>query len=58
MASVKEKTNSHAFHAYKGPNKIRTRTRIRGLIKAMLSVRSLKNSRWAEPLTVPWLDQA
>ena len=49
-------TNSHAFHAYKSPNKIRTRTR--GLITATLSIRSPKNSCWAEPLTVLWLDQA
>ena len=41
---------------HKSPNKIRTRTR--RLIKAMLSIRSPKNSCWAEPLTVPWLDQA
>jgi hypothetical protein len=41
---------------HKSPNKIRTRTR--RLIKAMLSISSPKNSCWAEPLTVPWLDQA
>ena len=56
MTSVKGMTSSHAFHAYKSPNKIETRTR--GLIKGMLSIRSPKDSCWAEPLTVPWLDQA
>ena len=40
---------------HKSPKKIRIRTR--RLIKAMLSIRSPKNSCWAEPLTVPWLDQ-
>ena len=36
---------------HKSLNEIRTRTR--RLIKAMLSVRSPKNSCWAEPLIIP-----
>ena len=56
MTSVKGMTSSHSFHAYQSPNKIRTKTR--ELIKAMLSIRSPKDSCWAESLIVLWLYQA